>query len=60
MLVTVRRDWPVMVANPGGKLSDGAIKAVDEAKKTLFQPGWMEAVFSDEAVMRSVKSISKG
>jgi hypothetical protein len=46
--------------NPTGKLSDGAIKAVEEAKKTLFQPGSMENVFSDEAVMRSVKSIVDG
>lgn len=46
--------------NPTGKLSDGAIKAVEDAKKTLFQPGWMDAVFSDEAVMRSVKSICNG
>ncbi len=43
--------------NPTGKLSDGAIKAVEEAKTTIFRPGWMEAVFSDEAVLRSVKSI---
>jgi hypothetical protein len=46
--------------NPTGKLSDGAIKAVEEAKRSLFQPGWMEKVFSDEAVMRSVKSIVDG
>ena len=46
--------------NPTGKLSDGAIKAVEEAKRTLFQPGWMENVFSDQAVMRSVKSIVDG
>ena len=46
--------------NPTGKLSDGALKAVEEAKRTLFRPGWMESVFSDEAVMRSVKSICNG
>lgn len=46
--------------NPAGKLSDGAIKAVEEAKTTIFRPGWMEAVFDDEAVLRSVKSITTG
>lgn len=40
-----------------GKFSDGAIKAIEAAKPVIFQPDWLERVFSPEAVLASVKAI---
>ena len=42
---------------PEGKFSDGALKAIDEAKPMIFKDGWLERVFAEEEVMRSVRSI---
>lgn len=42
---------------PGGKLSDGCMKAIEEAEPVIFQEGWIERVFAPEAVKASVKSI---
>jgi len=42
---------------PGGKLSDGCLKAIEEAEPVIFKDGWMNNVFSDQAVKASVKSI---
>lgn len=41
----------------GATFSDGALKAIDEAKKTLFQPGWKK-VFDKEAIARSIREIT--
>lgn len=42
---------------PGGKLSDGCMKAIEEAEPVIFKDGWMDNIFSAEAVKASVKSI---
>jgi len=42
---------------PGGKLSDGCMKAIEEAEPVIFRDGWMDNIFSPEAVKASVKSI---
>ena len=42
---------------PGGKLSDGCMKAIEEAEPVIFKDGWMDEIFSAEAVKASVKSI---
>ena len=44
-------------AQPGGKLSDGCMKAIEEAEPVIFKEGWMENIFSEESVKASVKSI---
>ena len=41
----------------GATFSDGALKAIDEAKKTLFQPDWKK-VFERDAWMRSIRQIT--
>jgi D-apionate oxidoisomerase len=43
---------------PGGKFSDGALKAIDEARPVIFRDGWLEDVFRPEAVLASVRSIA--
>jgi hypothetical protein len=42
---------------PGAVFSDGALKAIAEAKRQLFQPDWKK-VFEPEAMMRSVREIT--
>ncbi len=42
---------------PEGRFSDGALQAIAEAKPVIFRDGWLEQVFSPEAVLRSVKDI---
>lgn len=42
---------------PGGKLSDGCILAINEAEPVIFKEGWMDKIFDPEAVKASVKSI---
>ncbi len=42
---------------PGAVFSDGALKAIEEAKRALFQPDWKK-VFEPEALMRSVRQIT--
>jgi hypothetical protein len=44
---------------PGGKFSDGALKAIDEARPVIFRDGWLEDVFRPEAVLASVQSIAR-
>lgn len=38
--------------------SDGALKAIDEAKRTLFQPDWEERAFDTENVKESTEAIA--
>lgn len=40
-----------------GKFSDGALHAIREARPLIFKDNWLDAVFSPEAVMASVKDI---
>lgn len=42
---------------PEGRFSDGALHAIAQAKPQIFRDGWLERVFSEEAVLRSVKEI---
>ena len=44
---------------PGGKLSDGCLLAISEAEPVIFKDGWLDKVFSPEAIKASVKSICK-
>ena len=44
-------------AFPGGKFSDGALKAIEEARPQIFQDGWLERIFDPEAILKSVRSI---
>ncbi len=43
----------------GSPFSDGALLAIDRAKKTLFQPNWKD-VFKPENVLAEVKAITAG
>ncbi|MEO3413059.1 phosphogluconate dehydrogenase C-terminal domain-containing protein [Roseovarius sp. CAU 1744] len=45
---------------PEGKFSDGALMAIDKAKSVIFQEGWLDQVFSPEAVKKSVREICAG
>ena len=45
---------------PGGKFSDGALKAIEEAKPVIFREGWLADVFRPDAVLASVRSIARG
>lgn len=42
---------------PGAKFSDGALKAIDRARKDLFQPDWKK-VFEPEAMKASIDEIA--
>ena len=42
---------------PEGRFSDGALQAIAKAKPILFRDGWIERIFSPEAVLQSVKDI---
>src|SRR5258708_38516916 len=42
----------------GATFSDGALKAIDEAKGSLFQPHWKK-VFEQEAIAASLRRITK-
>lgn len=44
---------------PGGKLSDGCLLAIEEAEPMIFNEGWLDRVFAPEAVKASVQSICK-
>ena len=41
----------------GATFSDGALKAIEEAKRSLFQPDWKN-VFEPEAVKQSIRKIT--
>jgi hypothetical protein len=43
---------------PGATFSDGALKAIDEAKRSLFRPDW-KRVFEAEAIKESIEKITK-
>ena len=45
-------------ALPGAQFSDGALKAIEAAKRDVFQPDWKK-VFEPDAVMRSIKDITR-
>ena len=45
---------------PEGKFSDGALMAIDKAKSVIFQPDWLDRVFSLDAVRKSVREICAG
>jgi hypothetical protein len=40
-----------------GKFSDGALRAIEEAKPQIFKEGWLQRIFDLNAVMASVKDI---
>jgi len=42
---------------PGGRLSDGCMHAVEQAKSVVFQDNWLEKVFDPDAIMKSVQDI---
>lgn len=42
-----------------GVFSDGAYKAIEGAKRVIFQEGWLERVFAPDAVLASVKGITE-
>lgn len=44
---------------PGGKLSDGCMLAIEEAEPVIFKEGWVEKIFAPEAVKASVDSICR-
>ena len=44
-------------AFPTGRFSDGALKAIAEARPRIFQEGWLDRVFDRDAIRRSVRSI---
>jgi len=41
----------------GATFSDGALQAIDEARKRLFRPDWKN-VFEPEAMMESIRHIA--
>ncbi|MEO8128554.1 MAG: phosphogluconate dehydrogenase C-terminal domain-containing protein [Bryobacteraceae bacterium] len=43
---------------PGATFSDGALKAIDEAKRSIFQPDWKK-VFEPAAIDESIRKITK-
>lgn len=45
---------------PEGKFSDGALMAIEKARSVIFQPDWLDRVFSPEAVRKSVREICAG
>lgn len=44
---------------PGGKLSDGCLLAIEEAEPMIFREGWLDRIFAPEAVKASVQSICR-
>lgn len=40
-----------------GRLSDGAMKAIDEGQKAIFRDDWLDRVFDPKAILASVRSI---
>lgn len=44
---------------PEGKFSDGALLAIDNAKSVIFKDGWLDEVFSLDAVKKSVEDICR-
>ena len=46
-------------AQPGGKLSDGALLPIKEAEPVIFNDRWSDKVFDPAAVKASVASICR-
>ncbi|WP_238366172.1 phosphogluconate dehydrogenase C-terminal domain-containing protein [Mesobacterium pallidum] len=44
---------------PGGRLSDGCLLAIEEAQPVIFRDGWLDKVFAPEAIKASVQSICR-
>ncbi len=44
---------------PEGRFSDGALKAIEQAKPEIFRDGWVDRVFDPKAVLKSVQEICK-
>ena len=44
---------------PAGKFSDGALLAIDNARSVIFKDGWLDEVFSLDAVKKSVEDICR-
>ena len=42
---------------PEGRFSDGALHAIEQAKKQIFKEGWLDRVFDPAAVLQSVRDI---
>ncbi len=42
---------------PGGKFSDGALQAIEQAKPLIFKDNWLEKIFDPIAIKQSVKDI---
>ncbi len=42
---------------PGGRLSDGCLLAIEEAQPVIFKEGWLDRIFDPSAVKASVESI---
>ncbi len=42
----------------GATFSDGALKAIEEAKRSLFQPDW-KRVFAPDAIQESIRQITR-
>lgn len=44
---------------PNGQFSDGALLAIEQAKKVIFKEDWLEQVFAPESITQSVKDICR-
>ncbi len=44
---------------PEGRFSDGALKAIDQARPIIFRDNWLKDVFDPAAVRRSVEEICR-
>lgn len=42
---------------PDGRLSDGCMLAIEEAKPLIFRDGWLDSIFDPEAIRASVENI---
>lgn len=40
-----------------GQFSDGALKAIEDAKPVIFKEGWLDRVFDPKAVLKSTRTI---
>jgi D-apionate oxidoisomerase len=44
---------------PGGRLSDGCMLAIEEARPVIFKEGWLDRVFDPRSIMASVEAICR-
>ncbi|MCK5747744.1 MAG: semialdehyde dehydrogenase, partial [Oricola sp.] len=47
----------IMFGITPGRLSDGAMQAINDAKPVLFKEGWLENVFDPAAIRQSIMAI---